>query len=47
MFTVMVMMAIVTTLMTTPLFEWVFRRYPNINVGYEVATVSGVTGTGD
>ncbi len=28
MFTVMVLMAIVTTLMATPIFEWVFRRHP-------------------
>ena len=27
-FTVMVIMAIVTTLMATPIFEWVYRRYP-------------------
>jgi len=47
MFTVMVFMAIVTTLMATPLFEWVFRRHSNINLKYEVATVSGVPGTGD
>jgi len=47
MFTVMVIMAIVTTLMATPLFEWVFRRHPNINVTYEVATVSGASGIGN
>lgn len=47
MFTVMVIMAIVTTLMATPIFEWVFRRHPNINVKYEVATVSAVPGSGD
>ena len=47
MFTVMVIMAIVTTLMATPIFEWVFRLHPRINVKYEVAIVSGVAGGGD
>ncbi|MBL8484459.1 MAG: cation:proton antiporter [Rhodocyclaceae bacterium] len=30
MFTVMVIMAIITTLMATPLFEWVYRRFPAV-----------------
>lgn len=47
MFTVMVLMAIVTTLMATPIFEWVFRRYPKITVEYGPATVAGVAGGGD
>jgi Kef-type K+ transport system membrane component KefB len=47
MFTVMVIMAIVTTLMATPIFEWVFRRHPAVTMNYEVAAVSGVHGSGD
>lgn len=39
-FTVMVIMAIMTTLMATPLFEWVFQRYPS--VAYEQPTTSVV-----
>lgn len=46
MFTVMVIMAIVTTLMATPIFEWVFRRHPTVNMPYDVAAVSGVSGSG-
>ncbi|MFN7929542.1 MAG: cation:proton antiporter [Blastocatellia bacterium] len=45
-FTVLVIMAIVTTLMATPIFEWVFRRHPLITVPYDVAAVSGVSGSG-
>ncbi|MFN7930727.1 MAG: cation:proton antiporter [Blastocatellia bacterium] len=40
-FTVMVIMAIVTTLMATPIFEWVFRRHPNGDLPYQAATVPG------
>jgi hypothetical protein len=40
-------MAIVATLMATPVFEWVFRRYPKINFKHEMAAVSGVAGTGN
>jgi Kef-type K+ transport system membrane component KefB len=47
MFTVMVLMAIVTTLMATPVFEWVFRRYPSINFKYEALPVSSAPGIGD
>lgn len=42
MFTVMVLMAIVTTLMATPIFEWVFRRHPKLEVSNDLA-VSGAS----
>jgi Kef-type K+ transport system membrane component KefB len=31
-FTIMVIMAVVTTLMTSPLFEWVYRKLPKIEM---------------
>ena len=39
-FTVMVIMAIVTTLMASPIFEWVYQRHPS--VAYEQAAASVV-----
>lgn len=47
MFTVMVIMAIVTTLMATPIFEWVFRVYPPPTSHLEVDGVSATPGLGN
>lgn len=45
MFTVMVIMAIVTTLIATPVFEWVFRRYPLVT--NEKAVASSIPAVGE
>jgi Kef-type K+ transport system membrane component KefB len=44
MFTVMVIMAIVTTLMATPIFEWVFRVYAEKPSVFDVKAISGTPG---